>query len=213
MKSTERVLIFAPHTDDGEIGCGGTIVKFIEAGKQVYYIAFSIARTSAVQNGFPENILEIEVKKATKVLGIPENHLILYDFPVRRFPEFRQNVLEEMIKLRRELQPDLIFVPSLNDIHQDHQVVAREGLRAFKRHSILGYEEPWNNIVFESRSFVTLEKRHVEKKVEALMCYESQMHRAYLSERAIWGMAELRGTQLEGGYAEAFEVLRWIIDS
>jgi LmbE family N-acetylglucosaminyl deacetylase len=211
MKSTERVLIFAPHTDDGEIGCGGTIVKFIEAGKEVYYIAFSIARTSAVQNGFPENILEIEVKKATKVLGITENHLILYDFPVRRFPEIRQSILEEMIKLRRELRPDLIFVPSLSDIHQDHQVVAQEGLGAFKRHSILGYEEPWNNIVFESRSFVTLEKRHVEKKVEALKCYESQMHRVYLSERAIWGMAELRGTQLEGGYAEAFEVLRWII--
>ena len=53
MADKERVLVFAPHTDDGEIGCGGTIVKFIEAGKQVYYIAFSIARTSAVQNGFP----------------------------------------------------------------------------------------------------------------------------------------------------------------
>jgi LmbE family N-acetylglucosaminyl deacetylase len=213
MKSTERVIIFAPHTDDGEIGCGGTIVKFIEAGKQVYYIAFSIARTSAVQNGFPENILEIEVKKATEVLGIPGDNLILYDFPVRRFPEIRQRILEEMIKLRKELRPDLIFVPSLSDIHQDHEVVAREGLRAFKRHTILGYEEPWNNIIFESRSFVTLEKRHIEKKVAALKCYQSQRHRTYLSERAIWGMAELRGTQLEGGYAEAFEVLRWIIDS
>jgi LmbE family N-acetylglucosaminyl deacetylase len=211
MKSMERVLVFAPHTDDGEIGCGGTIVKFIEAKKEVYYIAFSIARTSVVQDGFPENILEIEVKKATKVLGISENHLILYDFPVRKFPEYRQDILEEMVKLRKQIQPDLVFVPSLSDIHQDHQVVAQEGLRSFKRHSILGYEEPWNNIVFESRSFVTLEKRHIEKKVAALKCYQSQRHRTYLNERAIWGMAELRGTQLEGGYAEAFEVLRWII--
>jgi LmbE family N-acetylglucosaminyl deacetylase len=210
--NVDTVLVFAPHTDDGEIGCGGSIAKFVEEGRELYYVAFSVARTSAVQNGFPENILEIEVKKAMQVLGIPEDNLILYDFPVRKFPEIRQSILEEMIKLRRELRPDLIFVPSLNDIHQDHQVVAREGLRAFKRHSILGYEEPWNNIVFESRSFITLEKRHVEKKVEALKCYESQMHRAYLNERAIWGMAELRGTQLEGGYAEAFEILRWIID-
>lgn len=213
MENKERVLVFAPHTDDGEIGCGGSIVKFLEIGKEVYYVAFSIARTSAVQNGYPENILEIEVKKAIKVLGIPESNLILFDFPVRKFPEYRQDVLEEMVKLRKQIQPDLIFVPSLSDIHQDHQVVAQEGLRAFKRHSILGYEEPWNNVVFESRSFVTLEKRHIEKKVEALKCYQSQRHRTYLSERAIWGMAELRGTQLEGGYAEAFEVLRWIIDS
>jgi len=208
----KKILILAPHTDDGEIGCGGTMAKFVEEGKELYYVAFSIARTSAVENGFPENILEIEVKKAIKVLGISEDHLILYDFPVRRFPEFRQNILKEMIKLRREIQPDLIFVPSLNDIHQDHQVIANEGLRAFKRHTILGYEEPWNNIVFESRSFIPLRKRHMEKKIEALKCYQSQMHRNYLTEDAIWGIAQLRGTQLEGGYAEAFEVLRWIID-
>ena len=114
--------------------------------------------------------------------------------------------------MRKEIQPDLIFVPSLNDIHQDHQVIANEGLRAFKRHTILGYEEPWNNIVFESRSFIALEKRHVEKKIEALRCYKSQQHRSYLTEEAIWGVARLRGTQLEGGYAEAFAVLRWIVD-
>jgi len=208
-----KILVVAPHTDDGEIGCGGSISKFVEEGKELYYVAFSIARTSAVQNGFPENILEIEVKKAMKVLGIPEEHLILYDFPVRRFQEVRQDILEEMIKLKKDIQPDVILVPSLNDIHQDHQVVAREGLRAFKRHTILGYEEPWNNIVFESRSFITLEKRHVEKKIEALRCYQSQMHRSYLTEDAIWGIAKLRGTQLEGGYAEAFEVLRWIINT
>jgi len=208
-----KILVLAPHTDDGEIGCGGTIAKFVEEGKELYYVAFSIARTSAVENGFPDNILEIEVKKAMKVLGLPEDHLILYDFPVRKFPEFRQNILEEMIKLRKKIQPDLIFVPSLNDIHQDHQVIANEGLRAFKKHTILGYEEPWNNIVFESRSFIGLQKRHVEKKIEALKCYESQMHRNYLTEDAIWGIAQLRGAQLEGGYAEAFEVLRWIINT
>ena len=180
-KDNNKIVIFAPHTDDGEIGCGGTIAKYIEEGKQIYYVAFSIARTSAVQNGFPENILETEVKKATKVLGIPEKNLILFDFPVRRFPEHRQDILEEMITLRKKIQPDVIFVPSTNDIHQDHQVIAKEGLRAFKKHTILGYEEPWNNIVFESRSFVVLEKRHIQKKIEALKCYESQRHRTYLT--------------------------------
>ena len=209
----KRILILAPHTDDGEIGCGGSIAKFIEQGKDVFYVAFSTARTSSVQNGYPDNILEQEVKAATQVLGIKKSNLILYDFNVRKFPECRQDILEEMIKLRKDINPDLIFVPSLNDIHQDHQVVAREGLRAFKRHSILGYEEPWNNIIFESRSFIQLEKRHMEKKIEALNCYQSQKRRSYLTEEAIWGIATLRGTQLEGGYAEAFEVLRWIINA
>lgn len=209
----KRILILAPHTDDGEIGCGGSTAKFIEQGKDVFYVAFSTARTSSVQNGYPDNILEQEVKAATQVLGIKKSNLILCDFNVRKFPECRQDILEEMIKLRKDINPDLIFVPSLNDIHQDHQVVAREGLRAFKRHSILGYEEPWNNIIFESRSFIQLEKRHMEKKIEALNCYQSQKRRSYLTEEAIWGIAKLRGTQLEGGYAEAFEVLRWIVNA
>jgi len=212
MNHNKTILVLAPHTDDGEIGCGGTIAKLNEEGIAVYYVAFSIARTSAAQNGFPDNILETEVKAATKVLGIPPERLTIYDYPVRHFPEYRQDILEKLIQLKNSIQPDVIFVPSLNDIHQDHQVIANEGLRAFKRQTILGYEEPWNNIVFESRSFIALEKRHVERKVEALRCYKSQQHRAYLTEGAIWSIAQLRGTQLEGGYAEAFEVLRWIIN-
>lgn len=67
----------------------------------------------------------------------------------------------------------MVFGPSLNDIHQDHQVVAAEGLRALKKRSILGDEEPWSNIVFESRCFMPLEKRHVYRKIEALKHYES----------------------------------------
>jgi LmbE family N-acetylglucosaminyl deacetylase len=208
----QRVLVLAPHTDDGEIGCGGTIARFVEEGKGVYYVAFSTARTS-VRPEFPDNILEIEVKEATRVLGIPPERLIIRNFPVRNFPEHRQAILQTLIDLRREIHPDLIMVPSPHDIHQDHQVIAAEGLRAFKRHTILGYEEPWNNIVFETRCFMVLEERHVTRKVKALQCYNSQLHRSYLDAEFIWSQAQMRGTQIEGGYAEAFEVLRWVIKS
>jgi len=205
-----KILVLSPHTDDGEIGCGGSISRFIEEGKEVYYVAFSTARTS-VGDGFPNDILEIEVKKATKVLGIPDNHLIIKDFDVRHFPSSRQEILEELILLKNKLNPDLIFVPSPHDIHQDHQVIANEGLRAFKKQTILGYEEPWNNIVFETKNFIKLEERHVKNKVDALRCYQSQFKRPYLDESFIWSLAITRGTQLEGGYAEAFEVLRWVL--
>ena len=205
-----RVLVLAPHTDDGEIGCGGTIAKLREEGKEVWYVAFSTARTSVLPE-FPENILEIEVRAATKVLGIPETHLIIYDFPVRHFPEYRQDILQNLIDLRREIKPDLIFVPSLHDIHQDHQVIAAEGLRAFKSHTILGYEEPWNNIVFETKCFLPLEKNHIQCKIDALSCYKSQQHRSYLNSDFLWSLARTRGTQIEGDYAESFEVLRWVL--
>ena len=78
-----RILVLAPHTDDGEFGCGGGIRKFIEEGKNVYYAAFSLAEES-VPEGLPKNILEVEVKKATRVIGIKKDNLLLYRYPVRK---------------------------------------------------------------------------------------------------------------------------------
>jgi len=127
----KTILVLAPHTDDGELGCGGSIVRFLEEGKEVYYVAFSTAEDS-VPEGFPRNILEIEVREATKILGIPSSNLIIYKFQVRKLNYVRQEILEELVKIKREINPDLVFIPSPNDLHQDHQTVAMEGMRAFK---------------------------------------------------------------------------------
>jgi LmbE family N-acetylglucosaminyl deacetylase len=206
----ERILVLAPHTDDGEIGCGGTMARFIQEKRAVYYVAFSSARAS-VRPEFPDAILETEVKEATRVLGIPSDHLMILNFPVRHFPEHRQAILQNMIDLRKEIEPDLVLAPSLHDIHQDHQVIAAEGMRAFKLKTLLGYEMPWNNVVFETCCFVPLEQQHIARKIEALHCYKSQRHRTYLDDDFVWSLARTRGTQIEGHYAEAFEVLRWVI--
>lgn len=206
----ERIVVLAPHTDDGEIGCGGSISKFIEEGKEVYYIAFSTARKS-LRLGLPPDTLEREVKEATKVLGVDAAKLILFNYEVRTFPQHRQEILEDLVKLREKLNPDLVLVPSPTDIHQDHQVIANESLRAFKKITVLGYEQPWNNIDFTTRNFIRLEKGNLIKKIDALKCYKSQMHRTYLTEEFVWSLARIRGSQIENEYAEAFEVLRFII--
>ena len=143
----ERVLVLAPHTDDGEFGCGGTMARLVEDGAEVRYVAFSIA-TRSLPEGFAPDTLAREVREATAELGIPAENLTVHDFDVRTFPDHRQEILELLIELWNEWQPDLVFQPSLHDIHQDHQTVAAEGLRAFKRTTILGYEIPWNNFDF-----------------------------------------------------------------
>jgi len=206
----ERVLVLAPHTDDGELGCGGTIAKFVEEGKEVFYIAFSSARQSLPPN-YPEDTLVKEVKAATKILGIKRDNLIIFDYDVRKFSYVRQDILEDMIRLKRDLNPDLVLMPSPNDLHQDHQTVANEALRAYKEISIMAYELPWNNIIFRTEGFVPLEKRHVDIKMKALREYKSQQHRTYLNEDFIYGLAKARGTQIKRDYAEAFEVIRWIL--
>ncbi len=205
------VLILAPHTDDGELGCGGTIAKLIELGSTVYYAAFSTAETSVPKN-YPRDILKTEVQNATRVLGIRPEHLLMFNYEVRKLNYARQEILENLIAIRDQIRFDLILMPSLSDIHQDHSTIAQEGLRAFKRSTILGYELIWNNLSFNTTSFMKLDKRHVQNKVAALKEYRSQIGRDYLSEEFIVSLARSRGVQIGYQYAEAFEVIRCIFD-
>lgn len=202
-----NILVLAPHTDDGELGLGGTIRHLVEQGKKVTYVAFSTAQQS-VPDGFPKDILKTEVKRATAKLGILPENLIIYNYEVRKLGYVRQEILEELIRLRKSSDFDLVFIPSLHDIHQDHTTIAQEGLRAFKNTTLLGYELIWNNLTFNTQCFVKLEKHHIEAKVEALKEYESQGDRDYLSADFIFSLARARGVQAGCRYAEAFEVIR-----
>lgn len=210
MLGKQNILVLAPHTDDGEFGAGGSISRFLEEGATVHYAAFSTAQQS-VRKGFPKNILEVEVKEATKRLGISSSNLLIYGFEVRKLNYSRQDILEILVQLKKDLNPDLVLMPSLNDLHQDHHTVSTEGLRAFKNTSILGYELPWNNITFRTECFIKLEQHHIDQKLYALDAYNSQKTRLYSSREFIQSLAITRGVQASLGFAEAFEVIRWII--
>jgi N-acetylglucosamine malate deacetylase 1 len=210
MKPASTILILAPHTDDGEFGCGGTIARYIAGGARAIYAAFSAAEQSVLPH-LPRDILRTEVRHATAALGIADEDCLVFDFEVRRFPELRQPILDRMIELQRKYQPDMVFLPSINDTHQDHQTVAQEGFRAFKRTTMLGYEVPWNNLDFRTSCFVDLTDEHLETKVRAVSMYESQKHRGYASGDFIRGLAQTRGVQIGKRYAEAFEVVRWVM--
>lgn len=203
----KRALVLAPHTDDGEFGCGATIAKLIEQKTEVYYAAFSACEQSVLPQ-FPSDILITEVKAATKILGILRENLVLFDYQVRTFNYRRQEILEDLIKLRKQINPDLIFMPSSNDIHQDHSTISQEGLRAFKHCNILCYEVPWNNLSFNTACFSVVTKEHIMTKVKALEEYKSQAHRPYANEEFISSLATVRGVQTGKGLAEAFEILR-----
>lgn len=207
-KST--VLVLAPHTDDGEFGCGGAIAKFAAAGAKVVYVAFSAAEQSVLPH-LPRDILRAEVKEATAVLGVASEDLIVLDFEVRRFPEYRQQILDAMVNLNRRYQPGLVLLPSSNDTHQDHYTVATEGFRAFKKTTMLGYEVPWNNLDFRTSCFVELAEGDLQKKIDSVAKYQSQEGRAYANAQYLQALAMVRGVQVGLNYAEAFEVVRWIM--
>jgi LmbE family N-acetylglucosaminyl deacetylase len=206
----KTILILAPHTDDGEFGCGGTMARLLEDNNEVYCAAFSACEQSVLKS-FPPDILITEVKAATEKLGIKPANLILFDYEVRTFNFRRQEILDNLITLRKEIQPDIVFMPSANDIHQDHYTISQEGLRAFKFSTIFCYEMPWNNLTFNTSSFFVLDERHLGKKIEALNQYKSQAHRSYANAEFVTSLARVRGEQVAAKYAECFDIIRWII--
>lgn len=210
MNNIDNVLVLSPHTDDGELGCGGTVARLIDEGKNIYYVAFSICEDS-VPKEYPCDILEHEVKEATKVLGIKSSNLFIKKYPVRHFLHYRQDILEDIIKIRQEIQPDLVFLPSWNSLHQDHNTISKEGLRAFKKTTCLGYDLPWDQVKFNSNAFYKLKEKHIELKIKSLDCYLSQKFRRYVDHEFIRGLARVRGTSVDTMYAETFELIRWVI--
>lgn len=210
---SNTVLIVSPHTDDAELGCGGTIAKFIENKKDVHLLALSTAQKS-IPEEYDADATANEMIQASKILGLSENNIQILDFEVRIFPKNRQEILDELIKVRNNLNPEIIFVPSKKDTHQDHQVVTNESLRAFKKSSlsIYGYEQPWNCFTFDTQAFVTLEENHIQKKIDALSKYQTQSTKEYLDPEFIRGLARTRGITIGHKYAEAFEIIKTIID-
>jgi LmbE family N-acetylglucosaminyl deacetylase len=210
LQDIKKVLLLAPHGDDGEFGCGGALKRFSEEGVEVYYVVFSPCNKS-MPEGYRENQLYEELEAAVSHLGIDADHIIKFDYPVREFPKFRQEILEELIRLKIKLQPELVLLPNAEDIHQDHHTIYNEGVRAFKHHKILGYELPWNNFSFTNSFHITLNRSHIEAKMKAISEYKSQAFRPYMDEEFFYGLAKMRGTQINVEYAEAFELIRWFM--
>jgi N-acetylglucosamine malate deacetylase 1 len=206
-----KVLIIAPHTDDGELGCGGTIARYLEEGREIHIAAFSTCEES-LPEGLPDDTLKKEFYHSMAKYEIPVEQTYVYDYPVRRLSNYRQEVLDELIKLRNTIQPGLVFIPTSEDLHQDHQIVYNEGIRAFKYCSVFGYELPWNHLSFDSEAFIILNENHVAKKWEVLTSYKTQleMNRPYFNKDFIYGLAKVRGAQVGKEWAESFKILRLV---
>jgi len=205
----DRALVLCPHTDD-EFGCAGTLVRLVEAGVELRYVALSRCEES-VPDGFEKDVLEVECRECTSRIGLLPENVEVNGFPVRHFPNHRQEILQNFVDLNRQYRPQLVLLPSSSDHHQDHRTVYEEGFRAFKHSSILGYELPQNVISFENSAFVALSQEILKRKIDALSAYASQRNRSYASRDFVEGLARVRGVQAGCSLAEAFEVIRLVV--
>ncbi len=206
-----RILVLCPHTDDGEWSAGGTIARFIEEGHDVYYIAFSSADISLPRE-YKKGHLKTECLNAVKVLGIDKKKVKFFDYKTRRFPENRQEILEDIYKLNSSYNPDIVLTPSSFDTHQDHQTISEETKRVFKTSAtIWGYLNPMNTLSFSYDIFVEISKEQLNKKIRAVLEYHSQRKiRQYFSKDAVLSLAITNGFKFGCKYAECFELVRGI---
>ncbi|MFX1370055.1 MAG: PIG-L deacetylase family protein [Promethearchaeota archaeon] len=207
------VLVLSAHTDDMEIGAGATVRRFVESGAKVKSVVFSDCKESVDTSRYPVDILRKECKAAATHLGIED--LTILDFPVRHFPSKRQDILETIYSLRKETHYDLVLTSWQGDLHQDHRVVAEESLRAFMKQdtTVLSYPIPGNCPDFAPHLYVPVEAEAMQKKIDLLHNYESQVvRRGYFDETAIRGWMAHFGLYIGKPYAEAFMVHKVIID-
>ena len=119
----ETILVLAPHTDDCELSMGATMAHLIDSGYTIKYICFSTCEES-VPPGFEKTVLRDECIRSNEVLGLKSADIHFFDFRVRKFSERRQDILELLVRLRKEFNPVRVYAPSSSDVHQDHSVVA-----------------------------------------------------------------------------------------
>jgi len=203
----KKVVVLAPHPDDTEFGCGGFVNKLVKSGAEVEIIVFSDCAKSLPENLTAADLIN-EQKAAAKSLGIREENIHFKDYSVREFPAHRQMILEDLVQIKRTTNPDLVLCPSSDDLHQDHQTIGSEAVRAFKATTILGYELPWNHLESQLNYHVKLEESNVEAKLKAISCYKSQSFRPYFDKDLFRSLARVRGAQIQTQYAEAFELIR-----
>ncbi len=210
----ERALVISAHTDDMELGAGGTVRKLVQAGVNVTSLVFSDCRKSVDTSEFPIDVLEKECKAAAANLGIKD--LTVLQTPVREFPAYRQDILEKIYEFRKKKNPDLVISAWHGDLHQDHKTVAEETRRAFMKTDtgILSYEVPGNCPGFIPQVYIPISEKEVQAKIEMLQLYKSQVkRRGYFEINAIKSLMGYQGNHVGYPYAEAFVQERGFVDT
>lgn len=198
----QRVLFLGAHPDDIEIGCGALLHHIVNQTEILCVTLSDNQKNPDLKN------VKSEHYQALAVLGVPEEKIVFGPFTTRVFPDARQEILEYFLRLRRDFNPDLIFVHSRQDIHQDHLTMTDEALRAFRGITVLGFDVVRSSYGFFPHFLVEVTEEDVNKKIEALACYETYRDRYYFNSELTRSIMVRHGALAERPFAEGFDILR-----
>lgn len=217
----KKILIISPHADDEILGCGGFIQKYSKKKYQINVLILTNANKGAPELYSPNYIKKIrnEAKIANKFIGTKK--LFFEDLPavnLNNYPFYK--ITSVINKYISEVNPEILLIPSNNDLHDDHKIIfkaAKVATRPNKKKNlkkILSYEvlseTEWNENgdFFKPNYYLSLKKSDVDKKVKAFLKYKSQVKKFPhpRSKEAIISLSRVRGSNAFLDYAEAYKV-------
>ncbi len=224
--ANQRILVLAPHPDDELLGVGGTMARCAAEGAEVYVAIL----TKGYPPQFKEEFIEAgrrEVREAHRLLGVQET--IMLTLPTAAVDTLPQRDVNGHIQeILAQTKPDTVYIPFEGDLHRDHQLFAQATLVATRPSkpnaptTVLAYETlsetnwnaPYLSPAFQPQVFVDI-SNYLDKKLAAIEIVKSQVQ-DFPHERsleALQALARLRGATVHRHAAEAFVLIRQIVDS
>ncbi len=206
-RGTLRVLCIGAHSDDIEIGCGGTILELIDRPGPVEFIWVVLSGSGA-----REREARASAKRFLK--GARRHDIRTAEFPDGYFPTVQNALKDYFEKLKGDVQPDLIFTHARHDLHQDHRVVSELTWNTFRDHLIMEFEIiKYDGDLRSPNGYVPVSPANCRRKVRMLMRgFASQRSRRWFTEDTFMAMLRIRGIECNApdGHAEAFYVRKFI---
>lgn len=201
VSSNFRVLCIGAHSDDIEIGCGGTILKLIESHNNIvfYWVVFSAAQQRTREAFESANNFLRHAK---------DKNIVIKNFRDSFFPYIGIEIKEYFEQLRQEFPPDLVFTHYRNDLHQDHRLISELTWNTFRNHMILEYEIPkYDGDLGSPNFFVHLNESLCNRKIQYIINnFKTQNESHWFAEETLLSILRLRGIESNAPskYAEAF---------
>jgi LmbE family N-acetylglucosaminyl deacetylase len=200
----KKVCFIGAHPDDIEIGCGA-LIAHIAGQTELRCVTLSDNQ----KNPLLKNVVK-EHHQSMAVLGVPKENVIVGQFETRRFPQARQEILEYLIDLNKEFNPEIVVVHPQADIHPDHATVTEETLRAFRGTTVLGFDVIRSSYGFFPNFLVEVTEADVEKKIAAMAEYHTYDTKYYFDPMVTRATLIRHGALAERKFAEGFDILRII---
>lgn len=203
----QKALFVGCHPDDIELGCGPLVARYARDW-DIRCVTFS----RNAQNP-KHGDLVAEQRASMEVLGLKPHQVAVQDFITRRFYESRQEILDALVRFKVDFEPDIVFTHAPEDRHQDHEVLTKEVLRAFRDRSILGYWVAPSQPHLTPNFIIEVSEEDVERSVRALACYVTHRGKRYMDAEAIRAPYILSGTMIDRRFAVSLEAIRYVVSA